>query len=197
MSSGQRPIDPTLLAMQEMERYCAAHPKARWRTVTPDSPFVAARLSHYWARVLKRASVASATASRQRYAPLMRSTPARSGRLPIGISTTATSRLPVLPPFDPRAMGRPRNIQPRRSPCAFELVTAEEDSTPLDTHVAQRKSRTEFHAISERPPIPSGTSAPPMRGRGCADWRSIRDQSRFQLRVPQSESCSHPWSSAG
>ena len=28
MSSGQRPIDPTLLAMQEMERYCAAHPNS-------------------------------------------------------------------------------------------------------------------------------------------------------------------------
>jgi hypothetical protein len=28
MSSGQRPIDPTLSAMQEMERYCTAHPNS-------------------------------------------------------------------------------------------------------------------------------------------------------------------------
>jgi hypothetical protein len=28
MSSGQRAFDPTLSAMQEMERYCAAHPNS-------------------------------------------------------------------------------------------------------------------------------------------------------------------------
>ena len=28
MSSGQRAIDRTLLAMEEMERYCAAHPNS-------------------------------------------------------------------------------------------------------------------------------------------------------------------------
>ena len=36
MSSGQRAIDPTLSAMQEMERYCAAHPNSP--VADPSSP---------------------------------------------------------------------------------------------------------------------------------------------------------------
>src|SRR4029453_2242971 len=55
------------------------------------------------------------------------------GPLPIRISTSATSRLPLLPPFDPRATARSLNVQARRSSCVFERATAQEDSTPLDT----------------------------------------------------------------
>ena len=113
------------------------------------------------------------------------------------VTAPATSRLQVLPPFDPRATARSRNVQARRLSCVFEQATAQDDSTPLDTPLAQRKSRTEFHAIAKRPPIPSGTSVLPMRGHGCADWRSIRDQSRFQLPVPHGESPSHRRSTAG
>jgi hypothetical protein len=45
-----------------------------------------------WVRLLKRASLASATASRQRYVPLMCNTPALSGRLSIGISDVESGR---------------------------------------------------------------------------------------------------------
>jgi hypothetical protein len=231
MSSEQHALDPTLSATQEMERYCAAHPHSPVAIRHPDSPFVAARLSRYWAQLLKKASPASATASRRRYAPLICNTPALSGHLPIGtraanfriqrrvfssadkardvealvsqarmeiaLTAPAISRLPMLPAFGPRARGRSRNVQARRSLCLFERAADQEDSTPLDTHLAQRKSRTQFHAIVKRPLIPSGTSVLPMRGHGCADWRSNRDQSPFQLRLPHGESRMHRRSSVG
>jgi hypothetical protein len=154
--------------------------------VIPGCRFSAASLSHCWVQPSKRASLASATASRPRCALLTRNIRTRSPRLLTEISTAnlrtvgttasckneagqavtpwlqaqslesnddffraltmlgtavtalTTSRLPVLPPFDPRAMGRSRNVQARRSPCVFDRATAaKEDSTPLDTHLAQ------------------------------------------------------------
>jgi hypothetical protein len=146
---------------------------------------------------ISEASMASATASTQHYAPLMRNTPARSGRLPIRISAPATSTLPVLPFFDPRATARSLNVQARRLSFVFEWATPQEDSTPLDTHPVRSKSRIEFHAIAKRRPRPSGTGVLPMRGHGCADWRSTRDRSHFQPRVPHGESRSHRRHSTG
>jgi hypothetical protein len=64
-------------------------------------------------------------------------TPARLGRLPIRIKTPATSRLPLLQPFAPRATARSLNVQARRLSGVFERATVQEDSTPLDTHLAQ------------------------------------------------------------
>jgi hypothetical protein len=135
--NGRHVVDQTRTAMQEMERYCAAHPNSPVAIRTRDSPFAVGLLSHYWARLLKRVSLALATASRRRYVPLMCNTRPLSGRLLTGISTTATSRLLMLPPFDPRATARSLNVQARRSPCVFERATAQEDSTPLDTPLAQ------------------------------------------------------------
>jgi hypothetical protein len=87
MSSGQHAIDPTLSAMQEMERYCAAHPNSPVAIRHLRLSIRGRTLSRYWARPLKRASVASVTASRRRYAPLMRNTPALSDRQLIEISS--------------------------------------------------------------------------------------------------------------
>jgi len=65
-------------------------PTARWRSVTRGSLFVAARSSRCWVQLLKRASLASATASRQRYAPLICNTRGRSRRLLTGIEIEQT-----------------------------------------------------------------------------------------------------------
>ena len=58
---------------------------ARRLCVVPGFRSAAAPLSHYWVQLLKRALLASATASRQRYAPLMCNTRAHSRRLLTGI----------------------------------------------------------------------------------------------------------------
>ena len=79
--NGQHAMDQTLAAMQEMERYCAAHPQSPAAIRSPGSPFAAARLSRYWVQPSKRASLALATASKRRYAPLMCNTRALSLRL--------------------------------------------------------------------------------------------------------------------
>jgi hypothetical protein len=79
--NGQHAVDRTLAAMQEMERYCAAHPQSPAATRRPRLSIRGRTFVALLGPAIEEGIAGFATASKRRYAPLMCNTRALSVRL--------------------------------------------------------------------------------------------------------------------
>jgi len=86
--SGQHAVDQTLAAMEEMERYCTAHPRSPAATRRPRLSIRGRTFVALLGPAIEEGIAGFGDTVRRRCAPLMHNTRALSRRLPIGISTT-------------------------------------------------------------------------------------------------------------